>query len=84
MKNKKKNQATSLLTGESVFCLMLAVAAAASVHRVSATTCLIFSIMMLYSINKISQKVTLDYCDLFDRFDLFTRRKNVRYFSLVM
>ena len=44
-------------SAECVFCILIAVGASASVHRVSATTCLIFSVMMVYSINKISQKV---------------------------
>jgi hypothetical protein len=41
---------------ETIFCLILAMAASASVHRVCATTCLIFSLVMLYSMFKISQQ----------------------------
>ncbi len=44
-------------SAESVFCILVAVGASASVHRVSATTCFLFSMMMLYSLNKISQQV---------------------------
>merc|ERR1719343_1466962 len=41
--------------GEVVFCLLAAMSAAGTVHRVSATTCLLFSIGMAWSLNKISQ-----------------------------
>merc|ERR1719347_2152972 len=41
--------------GEVVFCLLMAMSAAGTVHRVSATTCLLFSIGMAWSLNKISQ-----------------------------
>jgi len=40
---------------EVVFCLMLALAASASVHRVCVTVCLLFSMVMLYSVYRISQ-----------------------------
>ena len=38
-----------------VFCMLAAMSAAGSVHRVSATTCLLFSVGMTWSLNKISQ-----------------------------
>lgn len=38
-----------------VFCMLAAMSAAGSVHRVSATTCLLFSLGMTWSLNKISQ-----------------------------
>jgi len=38
-----------------VFCMLMAMSAAGTVHRVSATTCLLFSIGMVWSLNKISQ-----------------------------
>merc|ERR1739840_34517 len=41
--------------GEVVFCMLMAMSAAGTVHRVSATTCLLFSIGMVWSLNKISQ-----------------------------
>merc|ERR1719232_735991 len=41
--------------GEVVFCMLAAMSAAGSVHRVSATTCLLFSVGMTWSLNKISQ-----------------------------
>lgn len=41
---------------EALFCLLMAVVASASVHRVSATTCLLFSAAMLYSMNTISSQ----------------------------
>merc|ERR1712172_268566 len=41
--------------GEVVFCIIMAMSAAGTVHRVSATTCLPFSIAMTWSLNKISQ-----------------------------
>ena len=42
---------------ETLFCLVIAVMASASVHRVSATTCVLFSAAMLYSMNNISNQV---------------------------
>ena len=39
-----------------VFCILCAMSAAGTVHRVSATTCLLFSIAMTWSLNKISQE----------------------------
>merc|ERR1712109_445349 len=42
---------------ETISALMVAMAASGSVHRVCATTCLIFSLVMVYSMYKISQKV---------------------------
>uniref|UniRef100_U5EVW9 Uncharacterized protein n=1 Tax=Corethrella appendiculata TaxID=1370023 RepID=U5EVW9_9DIPT len=42
---------------EVAFCLVGALFACGMVHRVCATTCLLFSILGLYYINKISQKV---------------------------
>ena len=42
---------------ETLFCLMIAVVASASVHRVSATTCVLFSAAMLYSMNNISNQI---------------------------
>jgi len=41
--------------GEVVFCMLMAMSAAGTVHRVSATTCLLFCIGMAWSLNKISQ-----------------------------
>merc|ERR1739844_786196 len=41
--------------GEVVFCMLCAMSAAGTVHRVSATTCLLFSIAMTWSLNKLSQ-----------------------------
>merc|ERR1712025_1054673 len=41
--------------GEVVFCMLMAMSAAGTVHRVSATTCLLFSVAMTWSLNKISQ-----------------------------
>merc|ERR1712123_68108 len=41
--------------GEVVFCMVMAMSAAGTVHRVSATTCLLFSIAMTWSLNRISQ-----------------------------
>ena len=38
-----------------VFCMLAAMSAAGSVHRVSATTCLLFSVGLTWSLNKISQ-----------------------------
>ena len=38
-----------------VFCLLAAMSAAGTVHRVSATTCLLFSLGMTWSLHKISQ-----------------------------
>ena len=38
-----------------VFCLLAAMSAAGTVHRVSATTCLLFSVAMTWSLHKISQ-----------------------------
>ena len=38
-----------------VFCILTAMSAAGTVHRVSATTCLLFSVAMTWSLNKISQ-----------------------------
>merc|ERR1712133_14262 len=42
---------------ESLFCLIIAVAASGSVHRVSASTCVLFSAAMLYAMNNISNQV---------------------------
>ena len=42
---------------EALFCLVMAVMASASVHRVSASTCVLFSVAMLYSMNTISTQV---------------------------
>ena len=42
---------------ESLFCLIIAVMASGSVHRVSASTCVLFSAAMLYSMNSISNQV---------------------------
>ena len=41
---------------EALFCLIIAVMASASVHRVSASTCVLFSTAMLYSMNSISNQ----------------------------
>eukprot|EP00088_Acartia_fossae_P040668 TRINITY_DN42390_c0_g1_i1.p1 TRINITY_DN42390_c0_g1~~TRINITY_DN42390_c0_g1_i1.p1 ORF type:complete len:131 (-),score=22.03 TRINITY_DN42390_c0_g1_i1:117-509(-) len=40
---------------EVTFCLLVSMGAAASIHRVCATVCLLFSVVMLYSVYKISQ-----------------------------
>merc|ERR1711936_668543 len=42
--------------GEVIFCILCAMSAASTVHRVSATTCLLFSLAMTWSLNKISQE----------------------------
>jgi len=42
--------------GEVVLCMLMAMSAAGTVHRVSATTCLLFSIGMAWSLNKLSQE----------------------------
>jgi len=42
---------------EVVFCLLLSMGAASTVHRVCATTCLLFSLLMIYAINAISNDV---------------------------
>merc|ERR1712242_257809 len=42
---------------EALFCLIIAVMASGSVHRVSASTCVLFSAAMLYSMNSISNQV---------------------------
>ena len=42
---------------ETVLAMIIAMAASGSVHRVCATTCLIFSLVMVYSMYKISQQV---------------------------
>ena len=42
---------------EALFCMVMAVMASASVHRVSASTCVLFSAAMLYSMNTISNQV---------------------------
>ena len=42
---------------ETILCLILAMAASGSIHRVCVTTCLLFSMIMLYSMYKISQSV---------------------------
>ena len=41
---------------ETVFTLTLALMASGSIHRVCATTCLLFSLLMTYSMYKISQQ----------------------------
>ena len=41
---------------EALFCLIIAVMASASVHRVAASTCVLFSAAMLYSMNSISNQ----------------------------
>jgi len=41
---------------EILFCLLVSVSTAASVHRVSGSTCLLFSIGMTWSLYKISQE----------------------------
>merc|ERR1719251_584005 len=43
--------------GEVVFCMLMAMSAAGTVHRVSATTCLLFSIGQAYALNKMAQEV---------------------------
>merc|ERR1712083_231729 len=42
---------------ETILCLILAMAASGSIHRVCVTACLLFSMIMLYSMYKISQSV---------------------------
>ena len=42
---------------ETIMALLIAMSASGSVHRVCATTCLIFSLVMVYSMYKISQQV---------------------------
>ena len=42
---------------EALFCLVVSIIASASVHRVSASTCVLFSAAMLYSMNIISNQV---------------------------
>ncbi len=42
---------------EVVVCILLATSAAASVHRVCATTCVLLSLLMLHGVFKISQEV---------------------------
>ena len=42
---------------ETILALIVAMSASGSVHRVCATTCLIFSLVMVYSMYKISQQV---------------------------
>ena len=42
---------------ETIFCMILAMTASGSVHRVCVTTCFIFSLIMIYSMFKISQQV---------------------------
>ncbi|GAB0097405.1 Protein KRTCAP2 homolog [Sergentomyia squamirostris] len=42
---------------EVAFCMVSAIIASGMVHRVCATTCIIFSILALYYVNKISQRV---------------------------
>ena len=42
---------------EAVLCLVMSVMASASVHRVSATTCVLFSAAMLYSMNIIANQI---------------------------
>ena len=46
---------TSFLWLQVVFCMLAAMSAAGTVHRVSATTCLLFCLAMTWSLNKISQ-----------------------------
>merc|ERR1712128_2630 len=41
---------------EVVFCMLVSMSAAGTVHRVAATTCLLFSIAMTWSLNKMSQE----------------------------
>uniref|UniRef100_A0A0K8TP07 Uncharacterized protein n=1 Tax=Tabanus bromius TaxID=304241 RepID=A0A0K8TP07_TABBR len=41
---------------EITFCLLAAMAACGMIHRVCTTTCVIFSLVGLYFVNKISQK----------------------------
>jgi hypothetical protein len=41
---------------EVVFCQIVAMAAAASVHRVCATTCILFSVAMTWTLHRISQE----------------------------
>merc|ERR1712243_206883 len=43
--------------GEVVFCMLMAMSAAGTVHRVSAKTCLLFSIGQAYALNKMAQEV---------------------------
>merc|ERR1712112_819248 len=42
--------------GEVVFCLLAAMSAAGTVHRVSATTCLLFSLALTWSLQRMSQE----------------------------
>merc|ERR1712176_499675 len=41
--------------GEVVFCMLAAMSAAGTVHRVSATTCLLFSLALPWSLQRMSQ-----------------------------
>jgi len=42
---------------EVIFCLMVSMGAAATVHRVCASTCFLFSLLMLWTLNRISTDV---------------------------